>query len=92
MSYLRVENLSINLGEFALKSLNLELDQGDYATIIGPTGSGKSILLECIIGYFTPEKGSIILEGRNIVNDLPEKRGIGIVYQDYALLPHLTVF
>ncbi len=92
MSYLSIENLSINLGEFSLKSLNLELDQGDYAVIIGPTGSGKSILLECIIGFFKPDNGKILLEGRNIVNDLPEKRGIGIVYQDYALLPHLTVF
>ena len=55
MSYLSIENLSIKLGEFELKSLNLSLDQGDYAVIIGPTGSGKSILLECIIGFFRPE-------------------------------------
>ena len=92
MSYLSIKDLSINLGEFALKSLDFELDQGDYAVIIGPTGSGKSILLECIIGFFQPEKGSIVLDGRDIVNDLPEKRGIGIVYQDYALLPHLTIY
>lgn len=92
MSYLSIENLSIKLGEFELKSLDLNLDQGDYAVVIGPTGSGKSILLECIIGFFNPKKGKIILDGRDIVNDLPEKRGIGIVYQDYALLPHLTVF
>ncbi len=92
MSYLSIKNLSINLGEFSLKSLDLELDQGDYAVIIGPTGSGKSILLECIIGFFQPEKGSIVLDGKDIVNDLPENRKIGIVYQDYALLPHLTVF
>ncbi len=92
MSYLSIENLSIKLGEFELKSLNLNLDLGDYAVIIGPTGSGKSILLECIIGFFRPETGKIILDGKNIINDLPEKRGISIVYQDYALLPHLTVF
>ncbi len=92
MSYLSIENLSIKLGEFELKSLNLNLDQGDYAVIIGPTGSGKSILLECIIGFFRPETGKIILDGKNIINDLPEKRGISIVYQGYALLPHLTVF
>ncbi|MDD9304166.1 MAG: ATP-binding cassette domain-containing protein [Desulfobacter sp.] len=92
MSYLSIENLSIKLGDFELKSLDLNLDQGDYAVIIDPTGSGKSILLECIIGFFQPEKGKIILDGDDIVNDLPEKRGIGIVYQDYALLPHLSVF
>ncbi len=92
MSYLTVKDLCIKLGAFELKSLNLEVDEGEYAVIIGPTGAGKSILLECIIGFWEPEKGDILLEGKSILNDLPEKRGISIVYQDYALLPHLSVY
>ncbi|MEA1968109.1 MAG: ATP-binding cassette domain-containing protein, partial [Thermodesulfobacteriota bacterium] len=92
MSYLSVQNLCIKLGDFALNSLNLELEHGDYTAIIGPTGSGKSILLECIIGFYSPEKGKVFLDNKDITDEFPENRGIGIVYQDYALLPHFTVF
>jgi molybdate transport system ATP-binding protein len=59
---------------------------------MGPTGAGKTILLECIIGFYRPEKGRICLEGKDITDERPEKRRIGIVYQDYALLPHLNVY
>ena len=92
MSYLSVQNLCIKLGDFTLNSLNLNLEHGDYTAIIGPTGSGKSILLECIIGFYSPEKGKIFLDNKDITDEFPEKRGIGIVYQYYALLPHFTVF
>ena len=70
----------------------MDIESGDYVTAMGPTGAGKSILLECIIGFYKPEKGRVILDGRDITDDPPEKRHIGIVYQDYALLPHLSVF
>ncbi len=92
MSFLRIENLHINLGEFYLNDISLSIDRGDYLVIIGPTGAGKTILLESIIGFWPPDRGQIYLEGKDITNDLPEKRRIGIVYQDYALLPHFTVF
>jgi len=61
MSLLEVIGLSTHLGEFCLKDVSFSLDQGDYLTIIGPTGAGKTILLESIIGFWTPEKGKIIL-------------------------------
>ncbi len=92
MSFLRVGDLHINLGEFSLKGVSFEFGRGEYLTFMGPTGAGKTILLECIIGFYQPEKGRIFLDGRDITEDPPEKRRIGIVYQDYALMPHMNVF
>ncbi|MDY0187933.1 MAG: ATP-binding cassette domain-containing protein [Syntrophus sp. (in: bacteria)] len=92
MSFLSVRDLHINLGEFYLNGVSFDLDRGDYLTVIGPTGSGKTILLESLIGFWTPDRGDIYLENQNITTELPEKRQIGIVYQDYALLPHFTVY
>jgi molybdate transport system ATP-binding protein len=92
MTCLQIKNLEIDLGEFHLQNIFFTLQQGDYLTIIGPTGAGKTILLESIIGFWKPIKGQIYLEGHEITDELPEKRQIGIVYQDYALLPHFTVF
>lgn len=60
--------------------------------IIGPTGSGKSVLLETIAGFHKPEHGHIYLEGKEITHLKPENRGISIVYQDYVLFPHMNVF
>lgn len=92
MSFLCVQDLSINLGEFHLQGVSFCLDKADYLTIIGPTGAGKTILLESIIGFWKPDSGRIFLEKKDITEELPEKRRVGIVYQDYALLPHFTVF
>lgn len=92
MSFLRVEDMHINLGEFSLKGVSIELGRGEYHTVLGPTGSGKTILLECIIGFYRPEKGRVFLDGRDITDDPPERRRIGIVYQDYALFSHKDIF
>jgi molybdate transport system ATP-binding protein len=86
-----MQNIHIRLGDFLLEDVSLSIDRGDYLNVIGHTGAGKSILLECISGFFQPPKGRIFLEDRDITRIPPEKRHIGIVYQDYALLPHFTV-
>ncbi len=91
MSFLRLEDLYMDLGEFSLCGVSLEVERGDYLTVMGPTGAGKTILLECIIGFYSPDKGRVFLDGNDITDQAPEKRRIGIVYQDYALLPHMTV-
>ena len=92
MDFLEIEDLSIDLGEFKLVDVNLKVKKGDYLTIIGPTGSGKSILLETIAGFYKPKKGRVYLEGEDITDLPPEKRNMSIVYQDYVLFPHKTVF
>ncbi|WP_287681242.1 ATP-binding cassette domain-containing protein [Methanobacterium sp.] len=90
--FLEVRNLSVDLGQFHLDNVSLNLEKNDYLVIIGPTGSGKSVLLETIAGFFSPDDGQIFLEGNEITNLTPENRGISIVYQDYVLFPHMNVF
>lgn len=92
MSFLEIHNLHVDLGEFYLKDVSFSIDQGEYLMIIGPTGAGKTILLETMLGFWRPGKGHIVMGSRDITDKPPEKRGIGIVYQDYALLPHMDVY
>ena len=87
----RVENISKNLGEFFLKDVSLNVADGEYLMILGPTGAGKTILLETIAGIYPPDKGKVYLNDRDITRLPPRKRNIGMVYQDYMLFPHLTV-
>ncbi len=92
---LRIENLTLKLANFSLEEINLTLEEGEFFGLIGPTGSGKSLLLEAIMGIVPSSsreiKGKIWLKDREITSLPPERRGIGIVYQDFALFPHLSV-
>ena len=90
--FLDVQNLNVDLGEFNLVDVNLQVKKNDYMVVIGPTGSGKSVLLETIAGFYTPRQGRIYLEGKDITNLTPENRGISIVYQDYVLFPNMNIF
>ena len=91
MSILELRNVTKNFGKFSLKDISLKIDQ-EYFVFLGPTGAGKSVLLEVIAGVLKPDSGEVILDGRRITHLPPEKRGIGLVPQDYALFPHLNVF
>lgn len=86
-----IENLKVELPGFALEDINLHIAEGDFFTLLGPTGSGKSVLLETIAGLVPVASGSIKVSGKDITHTAPEKRGLSIVYQDYALFPHLSV-
>ncbi|ACN16333.1 CysA [Desulforapulum autotrophicum HRM2] len=88
---IRVSDLSIRLTGFSLESVNLEVKERDFFALIGPTGSGKSLLLEAIMGLMPIDSGGVFLEEQEITKTPPEHRGLGIVYQDYALFPHLDV-
>ncbi len=88
---IRIENLVVDLGSFHLRDINLTLEPGDFFALMGPTGAGKSVLLEALVGLVPITGGDIFIDDRKITNLPPEKRGISIVYQDYALFPHLTV-
>ncbi|MBN1288024.1 MAG: ATP-binding cassette domain-containing protein [Actinobacteria bacterium] len=86
-----ITDLHINLGEFALRGVSLSVEDGDYLMVLGPTGAGKTILLETLAGIYTPKSGNILIGGKSILNIPPRKRNIGMVYQDYMLFPHLSV-
>ena len=88
---IRLDNLQVELGKFALNDINMTIADGEYFIIVGPTGAGKTVLLETIAGLNPVKKGAIWLKDREITDQKPEKRGVSIVYQDHALFPHLTV-
>jgi ABC-type Fe3+/spermidine/putrescine transport system ATPase subunit len=90
-SFLSIESLNLGLGRFALREVALSCAQGEYHILLGPTGSGKTSLLKSLLGFHRPESGSISLDGRDITYELPERRRMGYVPQDYALFPHLNV-
>jgi ABC-type Fe3+/spermidine/putrescine transport system ATPase subunit len=89
---LRLEGIDVRLGEFQLRDVSLHVKPGTYLTLLGSTGTGKTVLLETVAGVHKPGSGSIHIKGRDATHLAPEKRHLGIVYQDYALFPHLTVF
>jgi putative spermidine/putrescine transport system ATP-binding protein len=74
-----------------IKDLNLEIAQGEFVTMLGPSGSGKTTCLLMLAGFLTPTHGEIYLEDQPIGNIPPHKRSIGMVFQNYALFPHMTV-
>lgn len=75
-----------------LKATELAVNKSEFLTLLGPSGSGKTTLLNLISGALTPSSGEILLGGRNITRMPPRDRGIGMVFQNYALMPHMTVF
>ncbi len=74
-----------------VKDLNVDVAQGEFLTLLGPSGSGKTTTLMMLAGFETPTSGEIYLEGNPISSIPPYKRGIGMVFQNYALFPHMTV-
>lgn len=88
---IRVEGVTVRAGTFTLSEVTFEVPAGGYGLLIGPTGSGKTTLLEAIAGHHTPAAGRVWLHGNDVTKLPPERRGVGIVYQDQLLFPHLTV-
>ena len=74
-----------------VKDLNLSIGKGEFLTMLGPSGSGKTTCLMMLAGFETATNGKILLDGNNINDMPPHKRGIGMVFQNYALFPHMTV-
>lgn len=88
---IRIKNLSKRVEKFSLKGINLDIKDGEYSIILGPTGSGKTMLLECIAGLQKADGGGIWINGINVTELPPEKRGVGFVYQDYLLFPNMNI-
>ena len=92
-SFVKFENVdkSYDGESLVVKGLNLDIPQGEFLTMLGPSGSGKTTTLMMLAGFETPTSGEIYLEGEPISSIPPYKRGIGMVFQNYALFPHMTV-
>lgn len=87
---INIENMATSVGNFALKDISLNIKEGEYFVLLGPTGAGKTMLLETIAGLRDVDAGSIYIGGQDATYLPPEKRGVGIVYQDLMLFPHLS--
>lgn len=88
---IRLEGLRVRAGAFLLAIDDLSVSTGEYAIVLGPTAAGKTVLLEAVAGLRRPREGRIWFGEREVTAEPPERRGTGLVYQDYALFPHLTV-
>ncbi|MGI5157341.1 ABC transporter ATP-binding protein [Microbispora sp. CA-102843] len=89
---LRIRSLRKAFGDHeVLRSVDLDLSAGEFLTLLGPSGSGKTTLLRIIAGFDTHDSGQILLNGRDIAGLSPAERDLGMVFQNYALFPHMTV-
>jgi ABC-type sugar transport system ATPase subunit len=86
-----LERVSRRWREFAIEDITLQVKEGQYLVVVGPTGAGKTLLLELLLGIHHPDSGRVLIGGTDVTGLPPERRGIGMVYQDYVLFPHLTV-
>jgi putative spermidine/putrescine transport system ATP-binding protein len=89
---LRLDRLSKSYGPVrAVDDVSLDIPRGEFLTLLGPSGSGKTTLLMMIAGFTVPTSGDVIVDGRTVTATPPEKRNFGMVFQGYALFPHMTV-
>ncbi|MEM7461192.1 MAG: ABC transporter ATP-binding protein [Pseudomonadota bacterium] len=89
---IKIENLHLSFGSTeVLKGVNLEIEPGEFFAFLGPSGSGKSTLLRAIAGFGPTPKGRILISDRDVVGLDPWKRNVGMVFQSYALWPHMNV-
>jgi len=87
-----IRDLTLKFGSLeVLKSLNLDIDEGEFLVLLGPSGCGKSTLLNCIAGLLDISDGQIFIGGNNVTWSEPSERGIGMVFQSYALYPQMSV-
>ena len=92
MAKLAIEGITKQFGDVrALNSFSLEVADGEFITLLGPSGCGKSTALRCVAGFEQPEQGRVRFGDRDVSNLPPEQRDVGMVFQNYALFPHLTV-
>ena len=88
---IRIENVVAHYGSFALENVDLAIEEGETFVLLGPSGAGKTLFLETVLGIKPPDQGRILLDGRDISHALPEDRGFSYLPQDLALFPHLSV-
>ncbi len=89
---LELKDITVKFDDFQLKNINLNIKDGEYFVLLGLSGAGKSVLLECIAGLNKPVTGQVFLEGRDITKARIQDREVGLVFQDHAVFPHMRVF
>jgi spermidine/putrescine transport system ATP-binding protein len=88
-----LKNISVSFdGEQVLKDFNLDIQDGEFVTLLGPSGCGKTTILRTIGGFVTPDSGDVFFEGKKITDLPPYKRKVNTIFQKYALFPHLNVY
>ena len=94
MPYLEISDLTVSYekNKPTLERFSLDVEQGELVSLLGPSGCGKTTTLRSIAGFIQPDAGQIVINGRDYTYLAPNKRDIGLVFQSYALFPHLTVF
>ena len=91
--YVRLENITKRYGEvYAARDISLDIFEHEFVTLLGPSGSGKTTILMVIAGFIEADSGKVYIAGKDMTNIPPYRRNIGIVFQNYALFPHMTVF
>src|SRR5690349_17010778 len=92
MSFLVLERLTKRYGDqVAVDALSLGVERGEFVSLLGPSGCGKTTTLQMIAGFVEPTSGAIRLDGTDLLRLKPSRRGLGIVFQSYALFPHMNV-
>src|SRR5215217_1665284 len=92
MAFLTLEGVSKEFGSFtAVRDVTLTIDKGEFVSLLGPSGCGKTTTLQMVAGFEPVSSGTITLAGRDITRAKANTRGLGIVFQSYALFPHMTV-
>lgn len=93
MAYLAANNLNLTInGKVILKDVSFTVNKGEFLSILGPSGCGKTTIMRILIGLLKPSAGRVVLEGKDITEDVPSKRNMGIVFQNYALFENMTVY
>src|SRR5215813_14474722 len=91
MSFLALQSLTKRFGDvLAVEDLSLSVEKGEFVSLLGPSGCGKTTTLQMIAGFVEPSSGAIRLAERDLTKVKPAARGLGIVFQSYALFPHMT--
>ena len=91
-SFLELRNLKkFYIKEYVLQGINLQIDQGEFVTLLGASGCGKTTTLRIIAGLEQPDSGSVWLKGKDVTNLEPNQRDVNTVFQNYALFPHMNV-
>ena len=90
---IRLNDIEVRFGDFtALKDINIHVEEGQFYTFLGPSGCGKTTTLRTITGFIEPAKGTVVVKGKDITHVPVERRNIGMVFQNYALFPTMSVY